>query len=73
MDIENKIKDAFPSAKVRAMDYTGGGDHWQVRVEAKEFKGKSLVEMHQMVYQALGSWMTHEIHALSLDTIPSED
>ena len=36
-----------PSADVRAVDMTGGGDHWQVSIKAEEFKGKSLVEQHQ--------------------------
>jgi stress-induced morphogen len=72
-EIEAKIIAGIPSAVVRATDYTGGGDHWQVRVEAKEFIGKSLVEMHQMVYGALGDLMKQEIHALSLDTLPVTD
>ncbi len=68
-DIEKRIMEHIPSARVKASDMTGGGDHWQVRVEAQEFSGKSLIEQHQMVYRALGSWMSHEIHALKLDTI----
>ncbi len=67
-DLVEKIKSALPSAEIRAYDMTGGGDHWQVRIKAKEFQGKSMIEQHQMVYQALGSWMNKEIHALSLDT-----
>lgn len=67
--IIERIKKNIPSAQVRATDMTGGGDHWQVRIEASEFQGKSLVEQHQMVYKALGEWMHHEIHALSLETI----
>ena len=63
-----RIKEHLPSAEVRAQDLTGGGDHWQVAIRAKEFVGKSLVEQHQMVYRALGEWMRKEIHALALDT-----
>jgi stress-induced morphogen len=37
-------------------------------VRAPEFKGKSLVEQHQMVYRALGDLMRGPIHALALDT-----
>jgi len=66
--IIQKIKEALPSAQVRAVDMTGGGDHWQVNVKAQEFKGKSLVEQHQMIYRALGDWMHGPIHALALDT-----
>lgn len=70
-EIELRIKSHLPSAKVKATDMTGGGDHWQVRVEAAEFQGKTLIEQHQMIYQALGTWMQKEIHALKLDTIPA--
>ena len=63
-----KIKASMPSATIKAVDLTGGGDHWQVTIRAQEFTGKSLVEQHQMVYKALGDMMKQEIHALALDT-----
>ena len=63
-----KLKENIPSAKVTATDLTGGGDHWRVVIKASEFKDKSLVEQHQMVYRALGDLMKKEIHALALDT-----
>ena len=66
--IIGKIKEHLPSAQIRATDLTGGGDHWQLVIRAAEFKGKGLVEQHQMVYKALGDMMRQEIHALSLDT-----
>jgi stress-induced morphogen len=66
--IINRIKQSLPSATVKATDMTGGGDHWQVTIRAAEFRGKTLVEQHQLVYQALGEMMRREIHALSLDT-----
>ncbi len=67
-DLVNKIRIVFPDAKIAASDLTGTGDHWRVVIVASEFAGKSLVEQHQMVYAALGTWMHKEIHALSLDT-----
>ncbi len=66
--ITNKIHVSFPNAKVKASDMTGGGDHWQLIVETEEFRGKSLVEQHQLVYKALGDWMKQDIHALALTT-----
>ena len=66
--IESKLLEAFPRAVVQAQDLTGGGDHWSVTIKAFEFQGKSLVAQHQMVYEALGSWMKKEIHALALNT-----
>ncbi len=66
--IIEKIVGTLPSADVKPVDMTGGGDHWRVVVRAQEFSGKSMVEQHQMVYAALGDWMKSEIHALALDT-----
>ncbi|NDE13416.1 BolA family transcriptional regulator [bacterium] len=66
--IEQRLLEAFPDAKIKATDMTGGGDHWQVTIQTGAFKGLSLVEQHQAVYKALGSWMRREIHALALTT-----
>lgn len=66
-DIEQKIISCLPGAKVKAYDLTGGGDHWQVSVEAKQFDGLSMVKQHQLIYSALGDWMKQEIHALAID------
>ncbi|MEI6834563.1 MAG: BolA family protein [bacterium] len=66
--LTKKLLESFPDAQVKASDMTGGGDHWQVLIESAHFKGKSLVEQHQLVYKALGDWMKKEIHALALTT-----
>jgi stress-induced morphogen len=66
--IINRIKEQLPSAQIKAHDMTGGGDHWQLTIRASEFRGRSLIEQHQLVYKALGEMMREEIHALSLDT-----
>lgn len=66
--IIERIKSALPTADIKARDLTGGGDHWSVSIKASEFRGKSLVEQHQLVYKALGELMRQEIHALALDT-----
>lgn len=66
--IENRLREAIPGCKVQASDMTGGGDHWQVSIEAQAFKDLSLVQQHQLVYKALGDWMKGPIHALALTT-----
>ena len=66
--IIERIKSHLPTAEVKVRDLTGGGDHWSATIKAQEFRGKSLVEQHQMVYAALGELMRQEIHALALDT-----
>lgn len=65
--IRRRIEAALPEASVEVADTTGGGDHFEVHVRAPAFKGKTLVEQHQLVYGAIGTLMP-EIHALSLRT-----
>ncbi len=43
-------------------------DHLRAEVVAEAFEGKTLLEQHDMVYDALGELMTTEIHALELST-----
>jgi stress-induced morphogen len=69
-DIRERILTALPGAVVEVADTTGGGDHFDVRVRAAAFAGKTLVEQHQLVYGALGGLMP-QIHALSLRTAAS--
>ena len=67
--IINRIKGAIPSAEIRARDLTGGGDHWQLIIVSPAFDGKSLIEQHRMVNEALKEPMGDQrIHALSLKT-----
>jgi stress-induced morphogen len=63
-----KVQEGIPGATAKAQDLTGGGDHWRMEVVAAAFADKSLIEQHQMVYQALGELMRREIHALQLST-----
>jgi len=44
---------------------TGLG-HFTVVINSPEFISKSLVEKHQMIYQALGNLMQTDIHALRI-------
>lgn len=45
---------AFPDAnEVSVVDRTGTGDHFQVVVASPGFDGRSLVEQHRLVYDAL--------------------
>jgi len=67
-EIETLIKAAFPDADVVIEDLRGDGDHYACRVVSTVFAGKSRVQQHQMVYQALGGRMGGELHALALQT-----
>ena len=43
-----------------------GGGHFNVRIVSGELSGKSRVQRHRLVYDALGDAMQQEIHALSI-------
>jgi stress-induced morphogen len=67
-DIEKMIKDGIPDAEVTIRDLAGDGDHYAAEVVAESFRGKSRVQQHQMVYQALQGNMGGVLHALALQT-----
>ena len=67
-DIERLIKDRFPDATVEIEDLAGDGDHYAATVVTEAFRGKSRVQQHQMVYEALKGNMGGELHALALKT-----
>jgi stress-induced morphogen len=67
-EIERLISVHIPESQVEARDQTGTGDHFEVFVKSESFKGKSLVEQHRMIYQALGEAMSGPIHALTIRT-----
>lgn len=48
-----------------------GGGHYEVVVVSAAFEGKTLLEQHRMVNEALGDLFGREIHALALKTIPA--
>jgi stress-induced morphogen len=66
--IERLIKEGIPDATVRIEDLRGDGDHYAAYVEAPSFKGRTRIQQHQMVYQALQGRMGGELHALALTT-----
>jgi len=66
--IEKLIREAFPDADVTITDLAGDGDHYAAMVTSAAFKGKTRVQQHQMVYDALKGRMGGELHALALQT-----
>jgi stress-induced morphogen len=67
-EIERLIKDRIPDAEVTIRDLAGDGDHYAATVVAASFRGKSRVQQHQMVYDALRGQMGGVLHALALQT-----
>ncbi len=73
-EIEQLIKASITDAQVTIEDLRGDGDHYAAMVVSAQFEGKSRVQQHQMVYQALQGRMGGQLHALALQTaVPGAD
>ena len=44
-----------------------GMGHFEVTIVAPDFEGKSRLERHRLVYEALGELMQTDIHALKIN------
>ena len=71
-EIETLIRQAFPDAEVTITDLAGDNDHYAAMVKSKAFKGKTRVQQHKMVYDALQGRMGGVLHALSLQTMAAD-
>ena len=67
-EIERLIKAHIPDAEVTIRDLAGDGDHYAATVISSAFRGKSRVQQHQLVYEALRGQMGGALHALALQT-----
>ena len=67
-EIEKLIREGLPDAKVSIEDLAGDGDHYAATVVSEAFRGKTRVQQHQMVYDALKGQMGGALHALALKT-----
>jgi stress-induced morphogen len=68
MEIEKAIRAALPDAEVTITDLAGDGDHYAAMVVSTAFKGKTRVQQHKLVYDALSGRVGGQLHALSLQT-----
>ena len=71
--LEQMIRTALPDAQVDITDLRGDGDHYAAHVVSTAFVGKTRVQQHQMVYDALGGGMGDALHALALQTSVPND
>lgn len=64
------LAEAFPDADIEIKDLAGDGDHYAVVVKSEYFQGKTRVQQHKMVYDALKGAMHADLHALAITTQP---
>ncbi|RZI46426.1 BolA/IbaG family iron-sulfur metabolism protein [Candidatus Finniella inopinata] len=66
--LEKLLRDCFQDGVIEIQDLAGDNDHYQVTVLSDDFIGKTRVQQHQMVYQALNGKMGGDLHAMALKT-----
>ena len=73
--IRERLQQTFSPATLEVIDeghlhigHAGEGTgHFRVRIAAAAFAGKTRVQQHRMVYDALGDLMGNGIHALAIE------
>ena len=68
IEIENLVKEAIPDAVIDIQDFAGDSNHYSATIISSLFKGKSKIEQHKLVYNALKGKMGNELHALAIKT-----
>ena len=82
--IETILKDAFSPTYLLVKDQShlhaghagaeDGKGHYDVKIVSEAFTGTRPLQRHRMIYDALGSMMETEIHALRIDArVPQDD
>ena len=81
--IRTTLECAFRGARVAVLDDSArhaghagarnGAGHFIVRVESQEFAGRSRLERHRLVYEALAEMLPSEIHALNIEAVSPDD
>ena len=70
--VEDIIKSGLPDAQVFVEDMTGTRDHLAITVVSDAFKGKLLIEQHQVLMDLLKEELKSRIHAVKLQTNTQE-
>lgn len=66
--VKELIKQNIPDAIIEVIDLTGTQDHLGITVFSDQFKGKSLIEQHQVLMDILKERLKADIHAVKLKT-----
>lgn len=68
-NVKSIIKTGLPDAHVEVLDMTGTADHLDIMIVSDAFKGKMLIQQHQMVMDLLKESLKADIHAVQLKTM----
>lgn len=68
-ELKERIEAGIPGA---VAEVTGDGHHFNAVVSATAFEGLPRLAQHRLVYDVFGSELGDRIHALSIQTRPTE-
>ena len=68
-ELEALVKRAIPNSEIEIKDLAGDDNHFSIIVKSDVFRGKTRIEQHQIVYNALEEKMGNKLHALQVKTI----
>jgi BolA protein len=80
--IEERLREAFSPVFLEIVDDSrkhvghpgaSGGGHFSCVIVSGSFRGRSPLERHRAVYEALGDLRSRGVHALSLETWDPEE
>ena len=71
-DVKNLIESNLAGSTVKVADMTGTMDHLEILVISDTFKGKLLLEQHQIVMDILKDSLKEKIHAVQIKTMTEE-
>jgi len=81
--IEQLLSEAFEPIEMLVKDQShlhaghagarSGKGHFNVKIVSDKFAGQNRITRHRMVYEALGSFIDSDIHALSINAISPSD
>ena len=81
--IEQLLEEAFAPTKLLVKDQSHlhaghagaqeGKGHFEVKIVSDRFAGQSRIARHRMVYDALGSFIDSDIHALKIIAVSTSD
>ena len=79
--IEQRLRDRLTPSALEVLDEsadhaghagangTGFGTHFRVRIASAQFDGRSRVQRHRLVYDALQDFMDQGLHALAIELL----
>lgn len=70
--IKAMIQETIKGALVEVTDLTGTRDHIGLLIVSDEFKGKLLIQQHQMIMDIFKESLKQEMHALQIKTMTND-